>query len=137
LGNILIELERYEEAIQILERLLRDFAKVTGRVWIEERYTQMVLKAKLALAQAYLKAGQERMAALCYWSILRYPCWLDVAVLREVATRLCACRPALHELLRRRIERVVSEQEMIMADVMQIQEIFTEVRYSLEHEMVA
>jgi tetratricopeptide (TPR) repeat protein len=137
LGNILIELERYEEAIQILERLLRDFAKVTGRVWIEEKYTQMVLKAKLTLAQAYLKAGQERRAALCYWSILRYPCWLDVTVLRDVATRLCTCRPALHELLRRRIERVVSEQEMIMADVMQIQEIFTEVRYSLEHEMVA
>jgi hypothetical protein len=88
-----------------------------------EIYAIAVLKARLALAQAYLKADQERSAAMCYWRILRQPAWLEPDTLRDVVAKLRSCRPGIPEHLCRRMERIVCEQEEIMAGVMQVQEV--------------
>ena len=135
LGSTLIQMQRYEEAILILEQLLSDLEKVDRFIWAKERYAPIALKTRMTLALAYLKVGQKRSAAVCYWTNLRHPRRLDPATLKDVATMLRACRPDSREYLRTRVERVISEQEAIAADALAVQEIFADIYYSPQHSM--
>lgn len=125
LGNAHIQAGQYTEATQLLESLLRELHLAPGLNRIGERHATDVLKTTLALAQAYLKAGQVRRAALCYWRILRHPQGLEPLALREVRAKLRDCRPAMHERLQRRMDRIVSEQEAIIANAMRVAEVLT------------
>jgi tetratricopeptide (TPR) repeat protein len=117
LGSALMQVGRYEEAIQVfttlLEQLEKDSSKKGG-----EMYATAILKARLALAQAYLKTGRARSACVCYWRILRQPAWLQTDTLKDVAAKLRCSRPEIHERLHRRIDRIISAQEEITFDVM-------------------
>ncbi|MFL5703191.1 MAG: hypothetical protein ACJ8AG_10245, partial [Ktedonobacteraceae bacterium] len=95
LSSALIQAGRYKETIQLLTTLLSQFEKAVNKRG--EIYAIAVLKARLALAQAYLKAGQERSAAVCYWRILRQPAWLEPDTLRDVVAKLRSCRPGIPE----------------------------------------
>jgi hypothetical protein len=114
LGNAHIQAGYYTEATQLLEGLLKDLHVAPGVNRVGEAHAKDVLKTRLALAQASLKAGQARNAALCYWRILRHPRWLEPLALREVEAKLRDCRPAMHERLHRRMDCIVSEQETII-----------------------
>jgi hypothetical protein len=126
LGDAHIQAEHYAEATRLLEEHLRELHLAPGSNRMGERHAKDVLKTRLALAQASLKAGQARKAALCYWQILRHPRWLEPLALREVEAKLRNCRPTLHERLQRRIDRIASEQETIIADAGKVEEVFTE-----------
>lgn len=121
LGSALIQAGRYKEAIQLLTTLLSQLTIATNKSG--EVHAMAILKARLALAQAYLKVEQERSAAVCYWRILRQPAWLEPDTLRDVVTKLRSCRPDIPEHLCKRMERIVCEQEEIMAGIMQVQEV--------------
>ncbi len=125
LGNALLQVGRCEEAIEILEYLLGYLERAPGLNRVGEAHAAEVLKTRRALAQAYLKTGHQRKAALCYWRILRHPQWLDPADLKDIVAKLHDCHPALPERLQVYMERAVSEQEAIRADVMKIKEVLT------------
>ena len=126
LGSTFVQAERYNEAIDFLEHFLSYSKKDAGASGFGEERSIVAFKTRLALTQAYLKTGQLRKAAASYWHILRHPQWLEPVALKEVVAKLSDCRPAIYERLQRRIERIVSEQEAIIADTVKVQEVLTE-----------
>lgn len=137
MGYTLMQVGRDEEAMHLLEHLLHDLEKATGLSRRGADYAEAVLKTRTALAQAYLKLGRSREAALCYWRVLRHPQWLEPKALREVVGRLYDCRTGIHDRLRSRVERVVREQELLVGDVEKVQEVLTEMQLHPACAMVA
>ncbi|MEO8970023.1 MAG: hypothetical protein ABI406_00300 [Ktedonobacteraceae bacterium] len=137
LGYTLMQVGRDEEAMYLLEQLLRDLEKAVGLSKRGADYADAVLKTRLALAQVYLKLGRQREAALCCWRILRHPQWLEPKSLRDVITRLHDCRADIGNRLRSRMERIVCEQEILLVNVAKVQEVLTEMQYNPECAMVA
>jgi len=123
LGDALVLVERYGEAIQIFEILLSRLANVPALDGKE--LAQRRLKAKLALAEVYLKVNRPRSAAACYWLILRQSDWLSSEELQETAAKLRTQRPNLHKRLYQRIDTIITRQEKMMMDVMTIQHILS------------
>ncbi|HLZ62676.1 MAG TPA: hypothetical protein VKR06_37495 [Ktedonosporobacter sp.] len=119
LGDTLVLVERYGEAIQLFEMLLSRLANVAtldGKDLAQRR-----LKARLALAEAYLKVKRPRSAAVCYWLILRRSDWLGSEELQDTAAKLRTQRPNLHKRLHRRIDTIITIQENVMMDMLTIQ----------------
>ena len=137
MGYTLMQVERDEEAMHLLEHLLHDLEKAVGLSRRGADYAEAVLKTRLALAQAYLKLGRSRDAALCYWRILRHPQWLEPEALRNVIARLHDCRTDMHDRLRGRMERIVCEQKALVIDVGKVQEVLTEMEFRPVCAMVA
>lgn len=137
MGSTLMQVGRDEEAMHLLEHLLHDLEKSADLSRRGADYAEAVLKTRLALAQVYLKLGRQREAALCYWRILRHPQWLEPKALREVIARLYDCRTGIHDRLRSHMERIVCEQEALLADVAKVQEVLAEMQYHPERAMVA
>jgi tetratricopeptide (TPR) repeat protein len=128
LGSTFVQAERCHEAIDFLEYFLSSSKKDAGANTFGEESRILAFKTRLALAQAYLKTGQQRKAAASYWQILRHPQWLEPAALREVIAKLRECQPAIGEPLQKRTERIVSKQEAIIADTVRIQEVLTAIQ---------
>lgn len=120
LGDAFLLVNRNEEAIQVFDALLFRLTEAIHQS--EARRTALTLKARLSLAQAYLKAGRPRSAAVCYLSILRQAAWLDLNVLQDAAERLQKLQPGLHERLQRRIDSILALRENSMADIATVQE---------------
>lgn len=117
LGDALTEAGRYEEAIQIFEMLLSRLGNLTttnGKDVASLRF-----KARLALAEVYLKAQRPRSAAACYWLILRQAGWLDLK--EETAAKLRLLRPNLSQCLHQRIDTIIRIQRGVSIDVATIQ----------------
>lgn len=120
LGDALLRVNRNEEAIQVFEALLFRLTEAIHQS--EARRTALILKARLSLAQAYLKVGRPRSAAVCYLSILRQAAWQDLNVLQDAAEKLRKLQPGLHERLQRRIDSILALREKRMADIAAVQE---------------
>jgi hypothetical protein len=120
LGDALLLVNRNEEAIQVFDALLFRLTEAIHQS--EARRTALILKARLSLAQAHLKVGRPRSAAVCYLSILRQAAWLDLNVLQDAAERLRKLQPGLHDLLQRRIDSILALREKRIADLAAVQE---------------
>ncbi len=120
LGDALLLVNRNEEAIQTFEALLFRLTKAIHQS--EMKRTALILRARLSLAQAYLKAGKQRSAAVCYLHILRQAAWLDLDVLKDAAEKLQKLQPGLHEQLQRRIDGILALRENRMTDIACVQD---------------
>lgn len=124
LGEALVLVGRCAEAIQIFEMLLIRLENLPARDG--KALAQATLKARLALAGAYLKANCPRSAAACYWLILRRSDWLEPAELKEAAEKLRMLRPNLHTRLYQRMDAIIKKQEHAKLDIMAIQRVLSE-----------
>jgi len=119
LGDALMLLKRHEEALRMFEALLNHLRKPSGLR--KEEIAVRVLKARLALAKAYLKVERPRSAIACYWHIFRQSAWLAPEALREVATELRMHRSELSDHQHKRIDGIIAAREEVMTDVLTIQ----------------
>jgi hypothetical protein len=70
----------------------------------------VLLKAHLTLAEAYLRSGDQRGAAACYWSLVRSR-RLAPAAARGVAANLRQCHPRLSARAEGALERTLAQHE--------------------------
>jgi tetratricopeptide (TPR) repeat protein len=115
LGDALLLVNRNEEAIQAFEALLSRLREAIHQS--EARRTALILRARLSLARAYLKARRPRSAAACYLLILRQTAWLDLAVLQDAAEQVRTLQPGLHERVQQRIDGILALGEQRMAEI--------------------
>lgn len=120
LGDAFLLVNRNEEAIQVFDALLFRLTEAIHQSEVQR--TALILKARLSLAQAYLKVGRPRSAAVCYLSILRQAAWQDLNVLQDAAERLRKLQPGLHERLQRRVDSILALREKRMVDIAAVQE---------------
>lgn len=124
LGEALVLVGRCAEAIQIFEMLLNRLEHLPARDG--KTLAQATLKARLALARAYLKANCPRSAAACYWLILRRSDWLEPEELQETAAKLRMLRSNLHTRLYQRMDAIIKRQENAKLDIMAVQRVLSE-----------
>ena len=124
LGEALVLVGRCEEAIQIFEMLLIRLENLPARDG--KKLAQATLKARLALAETYLKANCPRSAAACYWLILRRSDWLEPEELQETAGKLRMLRPNLHTRLYQHMDAIIMTQENAKLDIMAVQRVLSE-----------
>lgn len=124
LGDALMLVERYEEAVQIFEMLL---GRLVNEPALDSKdLAQKRMNARLSLAGAYLKIKRPRSAATCYWLILHQSDWLNLRDLNETVQKLSMLRPNLHQLLQQRIDAIITIQRKMLRDVTTIQRILSD-----------
>jgi tetratricopeptide (TPR) repeat protein len=71
----------------------------------------VVLRARLMLADAYRQAGQARLAAACYWALLRWPERLVPEAARAIAANLRHVHPDFKPRHARVLDRMLADHD--------------------------